>query len=225
MHLQGQYGRDNGGAIYANGNINITESVFKNNEADDDDGGAVYCTGNMYIFHTLFESNKAYVDGGAVFCEGKITAKYSRFAYNKASGAVQRCFGGAVRSEGACYIDSAYFSNNYAEDYGGAVYADDNIYISNDCLFTANKAENYGGSIYAEDNVYINWIFDDAKTAIIRYSNVETDGGGGIYAEDNVYINKAYFDTCFAKIDGGAIYCKGKSTLRNSLFEYNKVEY
>lgn len=118
MHLQGQYGRDNGGAIYANGNINITESVFKNNEADDDDGGAVYCTGNMYIFHTLFESNKAYVDGGAVFCEGKITAKYSRFAYNKASGATQRCFGGAVRSEGACYIDSAYFSNNYAEDYG-----------------------------------------------------------------------------------------------------------
>ena len=99
------------------------------------------------------------------------------------------------------------------------------IYISNACLFTANKAENYGGSIYAVDNVYINWIFDDAKTAIIRYSNVETDDGGGIYAEDNVYINKPYFDTCFAKIDGGAIYCKGKSTLRNSLFEYNKVEY
>ena len=230
-----------GGAVYVKGNfytnlgrgtsqekeydriIGLRTILFDHTSVSEDDGGAVYCCGNAYINDAFFYGCSAKVDGGAVYCEGKTNITSSGFDQNKASGAKQRCFGGAVRSEGTCYIDSSLFTDNYAEDYGGAVYADDNIYISNDCYIYFNTAVNYGGAIYAEDNVYINWNMENTKMVLIGYNDVETDDGGGIYVEDNIFVNNAKFETCFAKIDGGAIYCKGKSTLVNSVFYDNNV--
>ena len=223
-----------GGAIYALKNVyinwnNPAESVkceMKSNSANGDDGGAIYCEGNVYGKYLIMEGNKAHVDGGAIYCKGETHINSSSFTNNVANGAVSKCFGGAIRSIGKCYLDSDIFMKNFAENYGGAVYADDDIIITryddyrlSETSFESNEAK-YGGAIYACKNVYIDWAKGSHTTDF--YTNRANDeDGGAIYCKGNVFIHKAEFDSNKALVDGGAVYCKGESHYEFSTFKHN----
>lgn len=226
---------DDGGAIYADGTLNVENCYFGDNAANDDDGGAIYCKKNLNVIRSNFYSNKAFVDGGAIFCEAVTTITNSRFAANRAEGSDSRCFGGAVRSKGVCYIIGCEFSRNFAEDYGGAIYADGilsiigNSFLDGEkwihCSFTANSAIDYGGAIYVGGTLYINWqtsnlqtdinqkesnntLSDDSKVVDFVSNDVREGDGGGIYCCGNAYINNAVCFYNMAAVDGGVIYCK-----------------
>ena len=172
----------NGGAIYSS-NIDCLRCYFENNHANDN-GGALCqkVDGDLYVIHAShckFIKNTAEIDGGAAYC-GKIIADSDLFLNNGATGAkINSCWGGAVfclTMEG----NKCIFENNYADDYGGAIYiktksestikntqftnnqAKDNnggaIYSNGDlrvsnCNFTKNKAKTDGGAIYADAKV------------------------------------------------------------------------
>lgn len=77
-----------GGAIYNNGPLNITDSVFSSNYAQA--GGALVNRGNSTINNTIFDSNRA-EDGGAIINNKNMTITSSTFIGNLAE-----IFGGAI---------------------------------------------------------------------------------------------------------------------------------
>ena len=229
---------DNGGAvdgrkIYINYNQDANQAFntfFINNEADDEDGGAIIARDKLYVKNTVFSGNEAYVDGGAVYAMGDVTAVHCLFESNKADGAISQCYGGAICSkDNDVYIENSTFKDNYAEDYGGAIYADA-VYINVNqaypqafsSFFVNNKAgDNKGGAVYAEDDV-------KAVNALFSGNKAEVDGGA-IYSEDDVTVNNCLFES--NKADGAVVsQCYGGAiraddvSVENSTFKDNYAE-
>ena len=168
--FDGNYADDWGGAVYCRGKLYINSlgdnklCCFINNEADDHDGGAIYCEGDAFINYAEFSDNLACGKGGAVHCSGTLKVRGSRFTGNRVDGGSKSpdYDGGAISSRNDLYVDDCYFDGNYADDFGGAIYAKGNVYINNmseDALsyFKGNKADDdNGGAIYCEGTIYAN---------------------------------------------------------------------
>ncbi len=209
-----------GGAISSVGDCDIDSCIFDSNHARN--GGAVYCYGNLFVDSTYKKStflyNRAQIDGGAVYCNGTTTIKSSEFYHNSVESDLVKCSGGAVYSRGKCDIDSTYFHDNYADTFGGAVYAENDLNITNDTVFTQNLAtgsvQNYGGAIYCKGNAYIADAGFYRNRAGIRFlTSAHIDGkfgdGGAIYIEGRCHIDSCKFDKNFAAGYGGAISTNG----------------
>ena len=230
---------DYGGAIYADAvyiNVNqaypqVFNSFFINNKASDNKGGAIYAEDDVIAVNAVFSGNKAEVDGGAIYSEDDVTVKNCLFDSNKADGAtVSQCYGGAIRADDV-YVENSTFKDNYAEDYGGAIYADSvSINVNQaypqafNSFFINNKAgDNKGGAIYGDDgNIRaVNTVFSGNKALV---------DGGAIYADDNVYVTHCLFEdnkadgakvmSCY----GGAFRAQDNAVVDNCTFRNNYAE-
>lgn len=91
--IKNSYGPMGGGAIYSNGGLDITDSVFTGNQANE--GGAIYADGSTpvtTIRGSKFENNRVAVEksGGAIFSAAAFDISTSEFVANKAG------FGAAI---------------------------------------------------------------------------------------------------------------------------------
>ncbi|MCQ2977381.1 MAG: right-handed parallel beta-helix repeat-containing protein [archaeon] len=217
---------ESGGAIYSNKDITLNDCSFFNNIASENNGGSIYFKYNyghteININQCLFRINKAKEDGGAVYCEddGNTSAyiRSSTFDENSCNGAkTSQCEGGAVYYNGHIDIKNSTFTNNKAEDYGGAMYS--KTCLLNDCTFNNNTAsDNDGGAVYCEGGMGIhNCKFNENKAyedggAICCYSSpIEIE---------SIEITNSKFDknSCngakIAQCEGGAIYCSESKNL------------
>lgn len=237
------YADDYGGAIYneADNPLTVKNCKFISNRAYNVHGGAIYSAGEVIIENSLFDSNTADEDGGAVFCKKNVNIKNSVFMNNKVKSREwswyeyiyhwadnPNCYGGAVRSQAGVYIDNSTFNNNFAEDYGGAIYAknvkiicNQNLNLSFNSFFTNNVADdNNGGSIYAEGTV-------DLVNAFFTNNSAEVDGGA-VYGK-NVNVYHCLFKS--NEVKGGSFQCYGGAiraekdvTVNNSTFDGNHAE-
>ena len=132
-----------GGAILSSGELNIIESDFRRNSAQES-GGAILSSGELNIIESNFSENVAQEwDGGALHNKGELNISNSTFNWN----AAQRD-GGALHNKGELNISDSNFNNNTAQIRGGAVY---NCRISeiSDSSFSKNTAKtSSGGAIY-----------------------------------------------------------------------------
>ena len=119
-----------GGAIYAEDSIlNVGESIFFNNSADE--GGAIYCFNTVSnIINSDFYNNNVTFYGGAIFSDSQLRITDSRLYKNKAEykgGAVHSTY--SFKNEDGClYIDNCDLFNNEAE-YGGVVSSSNINYV------------------------------------------------------------------------------------------------
>ena len=211
------HAHDYGGAIYAEGEININNSNIIGSIVDDNKGGAIYCEGNVNIFNSKLSDNRALVDGGAVYADGAAKIFNSILENNQVWGAKSQCYGGAVRVLSA-FVSNSTFLNNHAQDYGGAIYVggEINIFGSN---FTGNFVDDdNGGAVYAEGTATIvNSYFADNKVEC---------SGGAVYGESNVILHNSTFVNNQAYGDdtdclGGAIRSRNNVKVDNSTFVGN----
>lgn len=110
-----------GGAIYANSFVNLTNCVFSANTAKNGGAACIYGGGVLTVESCSFENNFASSQGGALKIDGKTSfAGSSYFNGNSANqgGGIYVASGNSARR---AVISSAEFANNSAE-YGGAVY-------------------------------------------------------------------------------------------------------
>ena len=122
----------NGGAIFANGSLNILNSTFVNNVIEniyfyynyDKNGGAVYFNNTGMILNSNFTDNRAVYYGGAVYFASNGTITDSNFNGNEAQ------YGGSVCLSDAGEVNNCNFTNNNAVD-GGAIVAYGDLSISN----------------------------------------------------------------------------------------------
>lgn len=216
-----------GGAIYCEGYINVSDSTFKKNKATKATaaksfGGAIRSKGiGTFIRDSTFEDNFAYNHGGAIYSDGYyIDIKDSTFTDNEAN-----VDGGAVYGDKFVDISNSIFHNNAAtgktsaKSFGGAVRANDFITVTG-CDFSNNHAYNRGGAVYADTEIKI---INSNFTA-----NTAKDYGGAVYTSS---INDKVLNSMFNKNnctsgDGGAVYINNKCTpeFESCSFEDNRAK-
>lgn len=239
-----------GGAVYISGDVAvITGSTFENNThtnntSETNGGGAIYANGgSLTIEQSRFLSNGAAGSGasrgGAMYADAStviITDSY--FQTNRAVSN-----GGAIVFAGACNstLDQVTFLENVSTGaYGGAIYAQGSLTLTND-YFASNRSANSGGAIYynQRNNASIPGTFTSTSTMYtlnVAGSAPSSGQGGALYLQaDVVLINRNTFDsnqsaTSNGESRGGAVYVDTSesasattSSIRNSVFYNNQV--
>ena len=202
-----------GGGIFFNGrsaNTNLTNSIFKSNNATRN-GGAIECNAsNIGIYNLTFVSNYAGQYGAALCRESGATGGHgtnNTFIANHAD-----ISGAGLAWLGVDNIHIVYykFINNTAYQSGAGIYISDNSdnAIIDYCVFTGNRIINdtggHGGAIdvVGDNPTIINSNFT---------SNYAFYGGAVWFDECSGYANvsNATFTKNSANVDGGAINLRG----------------
>ena len=224
------FSKDSGGAIYTDYvRSDIVGCTFIGNHANND-GGSIYVNKkcDFNIMSCNLNNNYANAgDGGAIYSDSKstiITLTNSTFKGNYANGGIAKRYGGAIYSKGPLNLENIVFSNNWAENRGGAIYCDNTITFNSGktSYFIGNVAKkSYGGAVYASK------LNENVKNII--FSNNRADGdGGAVYINNacNVNFSNCVFSSNVATKRGGAIYTDSKSaslSLTNNIFHANSA--
>ena len=237
---------DEGGAIYNDGSLTLSDVKLSDNAADSY-GGAVFNNGELVVSDSVFDSNdivnrgSASVDyGGAAiynWYDGILTVSGSNFTNNIKNYKNGDRLVGAVATIGDATISDSYFVNN-AGRWGGAITTSGALIAGDDVntltVSGSTFKENgglYGAGIFVwgSDFTVSDCVFDKntafGKGNMTPNNNngaaiVVTDTGKditGAITGSNFTNNKAQY--------GGAIYiCEGNIAISDSLFENNSAD-
>ena len=220
-----------GGAVYARGNLEITNAYFENCSAKD--GSAAYLSpeysGNTYtasINNSTFVNNNATGSGTVYSAFPNFTVSNSTFENNTAGND-----GGAIyisrypsSSNAIVNISNTTFNNNSAANNGGAIYTYkmyDSVLDNN--TFTNNSAV-IGGAVFID---YPRNGNDKSQNNSITNSNFENNSaemGGAvvIYSSDSTVSNSTFTNNNATRYGGGAVIMGGKdSQIINNTFTNN----
>ena len=161
------------------GALNITDSLFNQNQAVGGDAGAIEndTDVNVNIANTSFNGNTSPV-GGAMLDAGSTALNLSQ---DRFSGNVASISGGALYLESGNHpvitVASTEFDGNSASNEGGGIYwASAPLTLTGDS-FVLNTAA-YGGALGQESS----GLFTMIDSTMSR--NTASNAGGGIYADD-----------------------------------------
>lgn len=215
------------------GNLStIIGSTFTNNKAGTD-GGAIYNKGTINIDNSTFNSNSAQ-NGGGFFNEENAVANFGNnvnFTNNSAS----RYGGGLYNSEGATvnFGENTTFDSNTAS-LGGAIYGKNqgSITLGTGTEFLNNTSNSHGGAIYLSNGHNLT-IGDNAKF-VGNSANGNLGNGGAIYSYNSktnsntvkIGNNAEFSNNTTLNKEGGAIYNGTGTTLEigsNSIFANNSA--
>jgi len=214
-----------GGAVYAEENLNVTNSEFTNNSSADDTGGAIYNYGDTIVIGSLFSGNVADDDGGAIYNEeGSLLVASSQFT-NNSSGESDE--GGAIQVEDCdeVSVSGSTFRNNTAGDEGGGAInincdADADVLVSRN-TFTGNSARRYGGAIDQEDDDFViryvrNTFTGNSVTDKTTGALDQRGGQGGAVWAYTATFSGNRFTRNRASEFGGAVYTPDRQVARSA---------
>lgn len=147
----GNSANENGGAVRGS-SVEVATSRFESNKADW--GGAIEASGNVTISDSVFIQNHAQVGGGGVlvhygFDDLMVRVTSSSFVKNTANGYDFGGGGGLSVWNGKLELTNSTFWGNQAGQEGGAVEVRDEATILN-CTFFDNVGA-FGGGLYGGD--------------------------------------------------------------------------
>lgn len=202
--FDGNKAKWNGGAIFNEGTLNISNALFNQNGFVDGStttkGGAIRneSTNNhasLTLSNTTFSSNSA-ENGGAIFNDSGSTLTINpNVAFNSNRAADN---GGGIYNQGTAIIDGASFNSNSSTQRGGAIYTTGNLTVRNSS-FTGNTS---------------------------TVANPSWQYGGGAIQQDSgsLTIDHSNFDRNITNSRGGAIHLlRNNVTISNSTFTENKA--
>jgi predicted outer membrane repeat protein len=198
---------DSGGAIFADNDVAIYDSYFKENKTLDDAGGAIRMQGNNGIVSDCtFESNSAARGGGGALFMAKGRTDNCTFINNSSI-----TEGGAIKANtNGPEIHNSLFIGNSSDTIGGAVYMDDGSVMSN-CIVMNNTAAVNGGGVYLKGAAGTGKLIG----SIIAHNTADSIGGGVYVGTGNV-INSTITKN-YAGKNGGALSGNGNWFLANSI--------
>lgn len=138
--------------------ITLTNSTFKGNYANGGIqrrfGGAVYSKGPLNIENSIFLDNWAENRGGAIYCDNTITFNSDKASYFIGNIAKKSSGGAIYTSKLNKNIRNVIFSKNKSNaGDGGALYVNDGCTMTfSNCYFSFNFASNRGGAIYTDNS-------------------------------------------------------------------------
>jgi hypothetical protein len=164
-----------GGAVFAGGAAQVTNSRFENNQctAITCRGGALWVALPLTVNDTDFISNTAHDNSGAVFAGQVVNLSDGLFQNNRCLGVP--CVGGGMYVGGRSNITGAHFIGNTSFGAGAGVFAQNPITVTNG-LFQGNQCT---GSNCHGGGLNVNEALTVIDTAFI--SNTAQGAGGGLY--------------------------------------------
>lgn len=204
------------GAVFSNlgGNLTIENSAFSSNTASSR-GGVIYQTssGNLEVTNSVFSNNSvSRGSGGVLYAQYQTNASFDNviFQNNSASS-----YGGVIFNDGTLNISNSTFSSNTASS-GAAIYNSNDVTL-NDVKFIGNTGTSDAGAIYTTGDMNLtNGIFEnnsgETGGAIGNYGII----GDGLYA----VISDSQF-TGNSATYGGAIYNWDDIYVIDSSFQNN----
>ena len=203
--LKNGYSPSYGGAIYAKGNLTLTNVSVLDNMAALDGGGIDGDGSNIQITASTFQGNIAQGSGGAINLQGSASPYPtlwivgSTIAGNQALGSG---YGGGANAYTANIVvqTSNVHDNSAAYSGGGLSYIAAVIGVTmqiSDSIFDHNAAGQYGGGLYSDGN-------DTTSNSVI--SNNSATGGGGVYGYFGTHnLNDVSISGNTASLYGGGI--------------------
>jgi CSLREA domain-containing protein len=178
----------NGGGIYNNGTLTVTDSTLSNDSDNSAFGGG----------------------GGGIYNDngGELTITNSTFA-NDTDNVYSQGGGGAIYNGHDMTITNCTFTNDSTLDQGGAICNVGDLTITNS-TFNNNQEAYLGGGIYNSGGLTI-------KNSTFS-NNSEATNGGGICNVGALTITNSTFSNDSADAIGGGIYNSGGLTITNSTF-------
>ena len=236
---------DNGGAIYNDGSLTLSDVKLSDNAADSY-GGAVFNNGELVVSDSVFDSNdivnrgSASVDyGGAAIYnwkEGTLKVTNSNFTNNIKNYKNGDNLVGAITTIGNATVSGSNFVNNSGR-WGGAISAtgaelrknSSTLTVSN-TIFKDNSAL-YAGAVYIWGSNYniADCVFDN-NTAFGKGNMTPNNNNGGALVVSQVSkfnepitgtISGSKFTNNKAQYGGAAYFNKGFVTITDSVFENN----
>ena len=199
IRLKNGYTRDEGGAIVNTDKLTIEDSIFVGNTANN--GGAIFNKGDLTIINSLFRKNSAYFGIMDTYLYQCLEILPS---------------GGAIENNRRLTIKQSTFTENTAEDSGGAILNRKGELTIIESIISHNKSIRDGGAI------------ENYGVLIIRRSklnsNLAFDSGGAIF---NLDASLRISDSTIkdnASIWDGAItsYCEKRFSLNRCIIEDNR---
>jgi len=135
-------GYPNGGGIYNEGTLTLTNSTVSGNRALD--GGGIDNAGTLTLINSAVSGNSAtnlYASGGGIYNEGTLTLINSTISGNSAlaDDAHGTGYGGGIDNEGTLTLTNSSVSSNSASTSGGGIYNGGRLTLTNSSV-SGNKA-------------------------------------------------------------------------------------
>lgn len=127
-----------GGGIYNDGTLSVTDSTFSGNSAVSY-GGALENDGTGVVSNSTFSGNRAGLGGGGIDNNRTVTVRNSTFSGNSAAS------GGGIDDYGTLEVTNSTFSGNSASYYGGGG-------IRSNVGISAEGVLNYSNTIIANSS-------------------------------------------------------------------------
>jgi predicted outer membrane repeat protein len=195
-----------GGAMYNQGQLELSRVVLENNEADDA-GGALYNSGGTATLNAVtFNSNVSYYQGGAIWSDHHLLVSQSVFDDNYADWE-----GGAIWSSSLLEVgQKSVFSNNSAYWGGGGIAnLEDGEVVISDSDFTDNAALVYGGAVYSYPGFGVSGPSGTLDVSGGFFSGNTAGSGAALYSDASGTIDASTFSANTARSFGGAMALRG----------------
>lgn len=173
---------------------------------------------NLTVKNSIFRDFYTADSGGAIYAQGFVTVDGSEFTSNRAT-----LSGGAIAVDGGdlTVTDSTFTDNHAEDDYGGAIYVDEEgsggeLEVINS-TFTSNTSSSGGGATYS--------YFDSTITDSTFNLNFTNSNGGAVSsANGDITVISSTFDSNDG-MNGGAIFSPytGTMSVENSTFIGNEA--
>lgn len=220
-----------GGAIYNDGSLTISDSALIHDSAYDD-GGAIYSdsdASSTSVTGSTLSSDSADDPGGAIYIGGgSLSASTDSFTNDSADG------GGAIydypsTAASVSISDSAFTDDNGSSDGGGAVYLEStsSASVSGSTFTNDSSSDDYGGAIYT--------YLADISISGSSFTDDSAWGGGALYlygtgnaaAGDapNATVTNSTFTGSSAYYGAAVNADQGWVSLTNSTFAQNQANY
>jgi hypothetical protein len=201
------YGGNDGGGIYATGNLQIVNTVIDLNQANF--GGGVYqfgTNGHVDVTNSVIQENHSAYDGAGFYVTGKIVLTDTWVTGNTAnrhggglhvqdglatiirgsvwSNTAAGNGGGLNTNNGVTLLDTSFNNNTSGQDGGGLLQWNLNQPVNvSGTTFQLNRSYHNGGGIWARGNLTV------TNTTVISNTAGPDSGtdyfyGGGIYLSD-----------------------------------------
>jgi filamentous hemagglutinin family protein len=209
---------DDGGGIFAQGDLTLTNSTVSGNTADLGSGGGIYANGAVTLTNSTVSGNTATGDGfagGGIYANGAVTLTNSTVSGNTLTGVEGA--GGGVFGFGAVTVTSSIVSGNTATfGFGGGIFGFlGDVTVTNSTV-SNNKANfGFGGGIAS---------FLGALTvtnSTVSGNKADNGGnGGGIFSGGAVTLTNSTVSGNTATVGGGIAVSDG-GTITNSTITNN----
>jgi predicted outer membrane repeat protein len=246
MVLTANRSNGNGGAIFSQAPLQLTNVTFYSNTAGAS-GGALAITTTLTVNGSTFQNNQA-AAAGAIFANGSATIAGSTFRSNQVStfegGAIKtsapltvtgstflnnlgRFGGGAIETIGGLKIRFSNFQQNQATVFtGGAIDAQAGIVDIQSSSFVSNTATQDGGAIFSgSGSVTINnsELIGNKSLGGNCLPTCTSGNGGAIFSFSPLTVTQTTLLNNFARLNGGGVAGEGGTVVMNSTFTGNKA--